>query len=179
MKNGKHKLISEKEFVAKILAAKEAKSNKNFMIIARTEALIAELGMNEALQRATAYQNAGADAILIHSKKETPDEIFEFSESWEGEIPLVVVPTTYPTIEIDDLIKNKFKMIIYANQTLRVAYSAINNMLKEINDGKRISDIKQEMSSMEDIFELQKMYEIKNQEKIIEENLKKMGYRVE
>ena len=179
LKNGKHKLISEKEFVAKILAAKEAKSNKNFMIIARTEALIAELGMDEALQRATAYQNAGADAILIHSKKETPDEIFEFSESWEGEIPLVVVPTTYPTIEIDDLIKNKFKMIIYANQTLRVAYSAINNMLKEINDGKRISDIKQEMSSMEDIFELQKMYEIKNQEKIIEENLKKMGYRVE
>ena len=179
LKNGKHKLITEKEFVAKILAAKEAKSNKNFMIIARTEALIAELGMNEALQRATAYQNAGADAILIHSKKETPDEIFEFSESWEGEIPLVVVPTTYPTIEIDDLIKNKFKMIIYANQTLRVAYSAINNMLKEINDGKRISDIKQEMSSMEDIFELQKMYEIKNQEKIIEENLKKMGYRVE
>ena len=176
LKNGKHKLISEKEFVAKILAAKEAKSNKNFMIIARTEALIAELGMNEALQRATAYQNAGADAILIHSKKETPDEIFEFSESWEGEIPLVVVPTTYPTIEIDDLIKNKFKMIIYANQTLRVAYSAINNMLKEINDGKRISDIKQEMSSMEDIFELQKMYEIKDQEKIIEENLKKMGY---
>ena len=176
LKNGKHELISEKEFVAKILAGKEAKSNKNFMIIARTEALIAELGMDEALQRATAYQNAGADAILIHSKKESPDEIFEFSESWKGEVPLVVVPTTYPTVEINDLIKNKFKMIIYANQTLRVAYSAINNMLKEINDGKRISDIKQEMSSMEDIFELQKMYEIKNQEKMIEDNLKKMGY---
>ena len=179
LKNGKHELISEKAFVAKILAAKEAKSNKNFMVIARTEALIAELGMNEALQRATAYQNAGADAILIHSKKETPDEIFEFSELWKGEIPLVVVPTTYPTVEIDELIKNKFKMIIYANQTLRVAYSAINNMLKEIKDGKRISDIKQEMSSMEDIFELQKMYEIKNQEKIIEQNLRKMGYRDE
>jgi len=176
LKNGKHELISEKEFVAKILAGKEAKSNKNFMIIARTEALIAELGMDEALQRATAYQNAGADAILIHSKKESPDEIFEFSESWKGEVPLVVVPTTYPTVEINDLIKNKFKMIIYANQTLRAAYSAMNNMLKEIKDGKRISDIKQEMSSMEDIFELQKMYEIKDQEKIIEENLKKMGY---
>jgi len=176
LKNGKHELISEKEFVAKILAAKEAKSNKNFMIIARTEALIAELGMNEALQRATAYQNAGADAILIHSKKETPDEIFEFSESWKGKIPLVVVPTTYPSVGIDELIKNKFKMTIYANQTLRVAYSAMNNMLREIKDCKRISDIKQEMSSMEDIFELQKMYEIKNQEKIIEQNLKKMGY---
>ncbi|MBC8252388.1 MAG: isocitrate lyase/phosphoenolpyruvate mutase family protein [Candidatus Nitrosopelagicus sp.] len=176
LKNGKHELISEKEFVAKILAAKEAKSNKNFMIIARTEALIAELGMNEALQRATAYQNAGADAILIHSKKETPDEIFEFSESWKGKIPLVVVPTTYPSVGIDELIKNKFKMTIYANQTLRVAYSAMNNMLREIKDCKRISDIKQEMSSMEDIFELQKMYEIKNQEKMIEDNLKKMGY---
>ena len=176
LKNGKHELISEKEFVAKILAAKEAKSNKNFMIIARTEALISELGMNEALQRATAYQNAGADAILIHSKKETPDEIFEFSESWKGKIPLVVVPTTYPSVGIDELIKNKFKMTIYANQTLRVAYSAMNNMLREIKDCKRISDIKQEMSSMEDIFELQKMYEIKNQEKMIEDNLKKMGY---
>ena len=176
LKNGKHELISEKEFVAKILAAKEAKSNKNFMIIARTEALIAELGMNEALQRATAYQNAGADAILIHSKKETPDEVFEFSESWKGKIPLVVVPTTYPTVGIDELIKNKFKMTIYANQTLRVAYSAMNNMLREIKDCKRISDIKQEMSSMEDIFELQKMYELKNQEKMIEDNLKKMGY---
>ena len=176
LKNGKHELISEKEFVAKILAAKEAKSNKNFMIIARTEALIAELGMNEALQRATAYQNAGADAILIHSKKETPDEIFEFSESWKGKIPLVVVPTTYPSVGIDELIKNKFKMTIYANQTLRVAYSAMNNMLREIKDCKRISDIKQEMSSMEDIFELQKMYELKNQEKMIEDNLKKMGY---
>ena len=176
LKNGKQKLISEKEFVAKILAAKEAKSNKNFMIIARTEALIAELGINEALQRATAYQNAGADAILIHSKKETPDEVFEFSESWKGKIPLVVVPTTYPTVGIDELIKNKFKMTIYANQTLRVAYSAMNNMLREIKDCERISDIKQEMSSMEDIFELQKMYEIKNQEKMIEDNLKKMGY---
>ena len=176
LKNGKQELISEKEFVAKILAAKEAKSNKNFMIIARTEALIAELGINEALQRATAYQNAGADAILIHSKKETPDEILEFSESWIGKIPLVVVPTTYPTVGIDELIKNKFKMTIYANQTLRVAYSAMNNMLREIKDCKRISDIKQEMSSMEDIFELQKMYELKNQEKMIEDNLKKMGY---
>jgi phosphoenolpyruvate phosphomutase len=176
LKNGKQELISEKEFVAKILAAKEAKSNKNFMIIARTEALIAELGMNEALQRATAYQNAGADAILIHSKKETPDEIFEFSESWKGKIPLVVVPTTYPTVGIDELIKNKFKMTIYANQTLRVAYSAMNNMLREMKDCERISDIKQEMSSMEDIFELQKMYELKNQEKMIEDNLKKMGY---
>jgi len=176
LKGGKHKLISEKEFVAKILAAKDAKINKNFMIIARTEALIAELGMNEAIQRANAYENAGADAILIHSKKETPDEIIEFSELWKGSVPLVVVPTTYPTVSIDELIKNKFKIIIYANQTLRTSYAAMNNTLKEIKNYKKISDVKQEMSSMEKIFELQEMYEIKNQEKSIEEDLKKMGY---
>jgi len=176
LKNGQHKLISEKEFVTKILAAKDAKINKNFMIIARTEALIAELGMNEAIQRANAYENAGADAILIHSKKETAEEVIEFSESWKGNIPLVVVPTTYPTVSIEELIEKKFKMIIYANQTLRASYIAMNDILKEIKNKERISDVKQEMTSMEKIFELQEMYEIKNQEKNIEEDLKKMGY---
>ena len=173
---GKQKLISEKEFVAKILAAKDAKINKNFMIIARTEALIAEVGMDEAIQRADAYENAGADAILIHSKKETPDEIIEFSELWKGNIPLVVVPTTYPTVSVEELIKNKFKMVIYANQSLRASYLAMNKVLKEIKNSERISEIKQEMTSMEKIFELQEMYEITNQEKNIEQDLKKMGY---
>ena len=176
LKNGSHELITEKEFVAKIIAAKEAKINKNFMIIARTEALIAETGMDDAINRASAYEAAGADAILIHSKKSSPAEIFEFSKLWKGSIPLVVVPTTYPIVSLDDLIENKFKMIIYANQTLRAAYSAMNNVLKQLDNSQRISDITQEISSMEDIFNLQEMYEIKNQEKIINENLKKMGY---
>ena len=176
LKNGLQQLISEKEFVAKILAAKDAKINKNFMIIARTEALIAELGMKEAVQRANAYEKAGADAILIHSKQNTADEVIQFSELWNGNIPLIVVPTTYPTVSIEELIKNKFKMIIYANQTLRASYSAMNNTLNEIINGNKISDIKQEITSMEKIFELQEMYEIKNQEKNIEEDLKKMGY---
>ena len=176
LKNGSHELITEKEFVAKIIAAKEAKINKNFMIIARTEALIAETGMDDAINRASAYEAAGADAILIHSKKSSPNEIFEFSKLWKGSIPLVVVPTTYPIVSLDDLIENKFKMIIYANQTLRAAYSAMNNVLKQLDNSQRISDITQEISSMEDIFNLQEMYEIKNQEKIINENLKKMGY---
>jgi len=176
LKGGKQKLISEKEFVAKILAAKDAKINKNFMIIARTEALIAELGMDEAIQRANAYENAGADAILIHSKKQTPDEVVEFSELWGGNIPLVVVPTTYPTVSVDELIKNKFKMVIYANQTLRASYMAMNKVLKEIKNSDKISEIKQEMTSMEKIFELQEMYEITTQEKNIEQDLKKMGY---
>ena len=69
LKDGNNTLISEKEFVAKIIAAREAKDGKDFMIIARTEALIAEQGLNEAKKRALAYEKAGADAILIHSKK--------------------------------------------------------------------------------------------------------------
>ena len=82
LENGQNNLISEKDFVAKIIAGKEAKQDKNFMIIARIEALISGAGMDEALKRATAYENAGADAILIHSKQKTPDEIFEFTDSW-------------------------------------------------------------------------------------------------
>ena len=76
LENGSNDLISQREFVAKILAAKEARMDKDFLIMARVEALISGAGMDEALTRATAYENAGADAILIHSKQKTQDEIF-------------------------------------------------------------------------------------------------------
>ena len=75
LENGNQELLSEKDFVAKIIAAKNAKKNPNFMIIARVEALIAGLGNDEALKRAIAYEEAGADAILIHSKQNTPNEL--------------------------------------------------------------------------------------------------------
>ena len=168
-------LISEKEFVAKIIAAREAKLDENFLLIARTEALIAEKGMEEALKRATAYEKAGADAILIHSKKDSAEEVFEFADSWNGNIPLVVVPTTYPDVKIDELISHKIKMVIYANQTLRAAYSSMRDILIKIqqNDSE---GIKNDIVSMEKIFELQKMYDIKEEEKEIEAELKKMGY---
>jgi phosphoenolpyruvate phosphomutase len=175
LNGGNQKLISEKEFVAKIIAAREAKQNKNFLVIARTEALIAEKGMEEAKKRATAYEKAGADAILIHSKKNSPEEIFEFADSWNGGIPLVVVPTTYPNVKTDELISHKIKMVIYANQTLRSSYSAMQNALNKIkNDG--LSDLDKEIAPMEKIFELQKMYDIKEEEKEIEKELRKLGY---
>jgi len=146
------------------------------MIIARTEALIAEKGMSEAIKRARAYENAGADAILIHSKKSAPDEIFEFSEQWNGKIPLVVVPTSYPSVKLNDLISHKIKMVIYANQSLRVAHNIMSKLLKEIIQKESLDEIKIDMSSMNDIFKLQEMYKINDQEKIIEKDLKKMGY---
>lgn len=176
LENSKQELVPEKDFVAKIIAARESKKEKNFMIIARTEALIANEGMNEAIRRATAYENAGADAILIHSKKNNPDEVFEFSEKWKGEIPLVVVPTSYPSVKLDELISHNIKMVIYANQSLRAAHNIISKILKEIIEKQSLEEINLDMSSMEDIFKLQEMYKINDQEKSIENDLKKMGY---
>ena len=176
LEGGKNDLISEKEFVAKLLAAKEAKNNNDFLIIARIEALISGLGVKEALKRADAYEAAGADAILIHSKQKTPEEIFEFTDSWKGTIPIVAIPTTYDSVKLNELQEHKIKMVIYANQTLRVAYTAMENLLKEMMMTEKISDVKQPMSNMNEIFELQEMYDIKNKEKNLEKELKKLGY---
>ena len=176
LENGKHELLSEKEFVAKIIAAKESKSNQDFMIIARTEALIAGLGVEEAIKRANAYEVAGADAILIHSKSSTPSEIFEFCDNWKGNIPLVVVPTSYGGVKINELVSHKIKMVIYANQSLRIAHKSMSRLLKKLKNADSLNEIDEELSSMEDIFDLQKMFEIQSQEKDIEEKLKNMGY---
>ena len=176
LKNGKQELLSEKDFVAKIIAAKEAKNDENFFVIARTEALIAEMGVDEAIKRANAYEKAGADAILIHSKKNTPDEIFEFCDLWKGKIPLVVVPTSYGSVKINDLISHDIKIVIYANQSLRIAHKSMSKLLNKLKNAQSLDDVKEEMSSMEEIFELQKMFDINSQEKDIENKLKKLGY---
>ena len=176
LEGGNNQLLSEKDFAAKILAANEAKQNKAFTIIARIEALISGIGMEQALKRAYAYEKAGADLILIHSKKITPEEIFEFSDSWKGSAPLVVIPTTYYSVNVDELIEHKIKMVIYANQTLRAAHFALSKLLKQMKNANNMSQLQNQMSSMDDIFKLQEMYEIKSQEKSIEEKLRKLGY---
>jgi len=176
LEDSKQELLPEKEFVAKIIAAKEAQENPNFMLIARTEALISGMGMKEAIKRANAYEKAGADAILIHSKQDSPEEVFEFSESWGGTLPLVVVPTSFPTVKIDELISHKIKMIIYANQTLRATHAIISKVLGQLKNSTSINDISVDMTSMQEIFQLQETYSIKKQEEKIENELKKLGY---
>ena len=176
LKDGDNQLLSEKDFVAKILAANEAKQNKSFTIIARIEALISGIGMEEALKRAYAYEKAGADLILIHSKKISPDEIFEFSKSWNGSVPLVAIPTTYYSVKIDELIDHKIKMVIYANQTLRAVHLSLSRLLQKMRDANNMNEIQDQMSSMEDIFQLQEMYDMKSQEKNIEGKLRELGY---
>ena len=176
LQNGTQKILPEKDFVAKLIAAKNAKINENFLIIARVEALIAGLGVSEARKRADAYEKAGADAILIHSKKNTPDEIFEFCDTWDGKIPIIVIPTSYPNVTLDELQNHKVKMVIYANQSLRASHWAMAEHLGKLSTAKSLSDVETKMTTMEDIFYLQEMYEIKKQEIEIEKNLKKLGY---
>jgi len=176
LENSKQELLPEKEFVSKIIAGKEAKENPNFMLIARTEALISGMGMKEAIKRASAYERAGADAILIHSKRDSPEEVFEFSESWGGTLPLVVVPTSFPTVKLDELISHKIKMIIYANQTLRATHAVILKVLEQLKNSTSINDISVDMTTMQEIFLLQETYNIKKQEEKIEKDLKKLGY---
>jgi len=176
LENSKQELLPEKEFVSKIIAGKEAKENPNFMLIARTEALISGMGMKEAIKRASAYEKAGADAILIHSKRDSSEEVFEFSESWGGTLPLVVVPTSFPTVKLDELISHKIKMIIYANQTLRATHAVILKVLEQLKNSTSINDISVDMTTMQEIFLLQETYNIKKQEEKIEKDLKKLGY---
>ncbi len=159
LENASHELLSEKDFVEKIIAAVESKQNENFLIIARVEALISGMGMDEALKRASAYEKAGADAILIHSKQQTPDEIFQFMELWDGDIPIVVVPTTYDNVKIDELISHKIKFVIYANQTLRASHASMSKLLSRLVNAKSINEVNDMMSTMNDIFKLQDMYD--------------------
>jgi phosphoenolpyruvate phosphomutase len=113
------------EHSGKIRAAKEAQRSRDFTVIARTEALIAGWGMDEALTRSRAYADAGADMILIHSKVKGPEEILAFAKAWDRKAPLVCVPTTYKTASVKMLHEAGFKMIIFANHGLRSALKAM------------------------------------------------------
>ncbi len=162
---GRQELAPIAEFVGKILAAKNAQVSQDFMVIARVEALIAGWGEDEALKRAHAYVEAGADAIFIHSKINRPDEIISFAKKWDFSAPLVICPTSYPMITLDEIKRLKIKMVIYANQGLRASIKAVNNVLAEIKRTGRLDAIEDKIVSMQDVFELQGMSRMKDAEK--------------
>jgi len=163
---GRQELAPIAEFVGKILAAKNAQATEDFMVIARVEALIAGWGQEEALRRAHAYVEAGADAILIHSKSSIPDEIVNFAKAWDFSAPLVIVPTAYPMLTLEEIKQLGIKMVIYANHGLRAAIKAINEVFSEINRAGRLDTINDRIVPMNAVFELQGMIQMKEQEKI-------------
>tara|TARA_R110002033_G_scaffold167203_1_gene206215 strand:- start:293 stop:1573 length:1281 start_codon:yes stop_codon:yes gene_type:complete len=126
---------SLENFCYKISSGKKAQVSEDFMIIARVESLILKQGQKDAITRACAYVEAGADGIMIHSRESDPDEVFEFLKNFKqhhSNVPLVVVPTSYNKATEEELAKAGANIIIYANQLLRSAYPAMMNAAKSI-----------------------------------------------
>nr|WP_276326601.1 isocitrate lyase/phosphoenolpyruvate mutase family protein [Bradyrhizobium valentinum] len=159
---GRQELLRIEEFQGKIEAAGATKRDPDFLVIARTEALIAGLGEAEALRRAQAYVEAGADMILIHSKKKDPLEIENFSRAWTGSVPLVIVPNAYPDLDAERVkALCNIRMMIYGNYGIRAAASAIQETFRRIIADGGVQNVHKDILPVEEIFRLQKMDEVK------------------
>lgn len=144
-------------FCAKIRAGKSAQRTEEFMIIARIESLILEQGMEDALERAFAYVEAGADGIMIHSRRKEPQEIFEFCDrfrSKEKDIPIVVVPTSFNTVTEKELIEHGVNVVIYANQLTRSAFPAMKKTAEDILIYHRAKEVDDRLMPFKDIIML-------------------------
>ncbi|MCQ4295082.1 phosphoenolpyruvate mutase [Pseudomonas stutzeri] len=144
-------------FSAKIRIGKKAQATDDFMIIARIESLILDRGMDDAISRAMAYLDAGADGIMIHSRKEDPAEIFEFCDQYrtfENRKPLVVVPSSYNRVFEAELQERGVNIVIYANQLLRSAYPAMLETAKSILLHQRSKECDEKMLPIKEILEL-------------------------
>ena len=148
---------SIENFCAKIQAGKAAQVTEDFMVVARIESLILAQGVDDAIERAAAYNEAGADAILIHSKQKTPDEIFEFCDRYQGidsRVPLIAVPSSYNQVTEDELQERGVSVVIYANHLLRAAYPAMMETAESILGNKRSLEADDRLLSIKDILEL-------------------------
>ena len=146
-------------FAKKIKKICNSRQSQDFMVIARIESFIVGKSLKDALHRAEIYSRAGADAILIHSKEKTPAQIFSFAKEFKKSKnfkPLVSVPSTYSKVYEKDLIKNGFKLVIYANQLLRAAYPAMQNTARTILKNKRAFEADKKIISIKEIINLVK-----------------------
>lgn len=148
---------SIKNFCEKITAGKQALRTEDFMIIARIESLILEQGMEDALKRASAYVGAGADGIMIHSRKKSPEEILEFCTKFrekDQRTPIVVVPTSFNSITEEELAAAGVNIVIYANQLTRSAFPAMQNTAVEILRNHRALEVDSKLMPFKDIIRL-------------------------
>ncbi|MEU1312713.1 isocitrate lyase/phosphoenolpyruvate mutase family protein [Streptomyces cinnamoneus] len=154
-----HTLLDVRAFAHKIETAKKAQSSDDFFVIARTEAMISGLGVDEALKRCAAYADAGADAVLVHSKQKTKDQVLEFLGRWDDRLPVVVVPTTYPEWHADDARKAGVSAVIYANQGLRATITSLRTTFTSIYETGHTAHLEDSISGVKDVFELQRLAE--------------------
>ena len=145
------------EFCEKIRAGKEAQLTEDFMIIARIESLILEKGMEDALARARAFVEAGADGIMIHSRKKDPAEIIEFCDKFRAEdstTPIVVVPSSFNSITEEELADHGVNIVIYANQLTRAAFPAMKKTAEDILKHHRAMEVDDSLMSIKEIITL-------------------------
>ena len=148
---------SIEDFCAKIRAGKAAQVTDDFLIIARIESLILEKGLDDALERAKAYLEAGANGIMIHSRKTDPQEIFAFADKYAAfpdRAPLVVVPSSYNTVTEEELMQHGINVVIYANQLLRASYPAMKNVAESILRHHRSYECDNMLMSIKDVLNL-------------------------
>ena len=161
----RRELASVEEHAGKIRAAKDAQRTKEFAVIARTEALIAGWGMEEALRRGRAYADAGADFVLIHSKSKEPTEVLAFAKQWDKKVPLVCVPTTYKNASVAQLSEGGFKMMIFANHGLRSAIKTMRETFATIREKGFAASVDDRIVPMKDVYDIVGVTEMEHQEK--------------
>ena len=153
-------------FCGKIQAGKDSQADDDFSIVARVEAFIAGWGLDEALKRAEAYHAAGADAILIHSKRSQPDEVLEFAREWANRSPLVIVPTKYYATPTEVFEQAGISLVIWANHMIRTCISAMQATAANIHDTRSLVESEGRIATVAEIFRLQGADELLEAEKL-------------
>lgn len=143
------------EFAGKIKAAKDSQTDADFVVIARVEAFIAGWGLEEALRRAEAYRQAGADAILMHSALRDVSEIAVFMKEWGGRHPVVIVPTKYYATPTEQFRELGVSLVIWANQTLRASIAAMQNAARRIAQAQSVKELEDSIVPVQEVFRLQ------------------------
>jgi phosphoenolpyruvate phosphomutase len=158
-------LATIEEFAGKIMAAKDTQQDPDFCVVARVEAFIAGWGLDEALRRAEAYREAGADAILMHSKLATADEILAFMQVWQNRLPVVIVPTKYYGTPTQRFQEAGVSLVIWANHLLRAGITAFQQTAKEIYESQSLQAVEHAVAGVDEIFRLQDAAELKTAER--------------
>jgi len=148
------------EFTGKIKAVKDAQRDPDFCLVARLEGFIAGWGIDEMLLRAEAYHLAGADALLIHSKKVTPDQVLEFSKAWANKCPLVIAPTTYYSTPVEVFEQAGIAIVIWANQNVRSAIAAMQETTRRIFTERSVQNVEDGIVPVKEVFRLQNAEEL-------------------
>jgi len=151
------KMLSPQHFAQKIKASVGARDSEDFLIFARIESLICGETVEQAITRAKIYADAGADAILIHSKEKTHFEIKEFMKYYKIDLPVVIVPTIYANHTINEFEELGIKMVVYANQCIRANIQSMEKVLFSIIKNGGSGHLEAEIASIEDVFSYQNL----------------------